>query len=278
MVKIIKVLLKTMMIKKILPRSILWGLFVVLSFHLYAEEFKADVNGDGLIDTVNYTVKDLHNYPNLSEPTISFNIKTSKKVFKFDTYFITHQVKVVPCGIGCIKIIQVRGGNSGLDLEEYYMYDADREHWFLFKKNENNISYFNKSLRIDYQVIPKESLLDVEQKLKNNSLEFIKNINYNYIDFFLQQSALSKKNLSIYNNIAYYLEQAGAYKEAIYLLEKIIEKFPHRTVAYINLGDAYWGDSNKEKAKKAYQTYIQQMKEQGKESRIPKKILERVTE
>jgi tetratricopeptide (TPR) repeat protein len=104
-------------------------------------------------------------------------------------------------------------------------------------------------------------------------------VNYFFSDkFFNQDATISTKNITDYNNIAYYLEQASAYKEAIYLLEKIIEKFPHRTVAYINLGDAYWGDNNKEKAKKAYQTYIQQMKEQGKERRIPKKILERVTE
>ena len=50
---------------------------------------------------------------------------------------------------------------------------------------------------------------------------------------------LSTKNLSSYNDIAYYLQQANANDEAIFLLEKIIEKFPNRTVAYLNLADAY---------------------------------------
>ena len=88
----------------------------------------------------------------------------------------------------------------------------------------------------------------------------------------------SKKEVSRYNNMAYFLQQYGANKEAIYLLEKIIKKYPNRTVAYINLGDAYWGLEDKEKAKQAYETYIKQMKEKGKDKKIPKKVLERAKE
>ena len=84
------------------------------------------------------------------------------------------------------------------------------------------------------------------------------------------------KNLTKYNDIAYYLEQSGAYKEAIFLLKKITKEFPDRTVAYINLGDAYWGLGDKEKAKKAYKTYVEQMKKSGKETKIPKTILDRI--
>jgi len=92
---------------------------------------------------------------------------------------------------------------------------------------------------------------------------------------------LSFKNVGLkdalikYNDIAYYLEQSGAYEEAIFILEKIIKEFPNRTVAYINLGDAYWGLGEKEKAKEAYKTYIKQMKASGKENKIPKHILDR---
>nr|WP_246615896.1 tetratricopeptide repeat protein [Aquimarina litoralis] len=85
-----------------------------------------------------------------------------------------------------------------------------------------------------------------------------------------------KKALVRYNDIAYYLEQAKAYEEAIFLLEKIIKEAPNRTVAYINLGDAYWGIGEKEKAKKAYLTYIEQMKANGKKSKIPQTVLERI--
>ncbi len=89
---------------------------------------------------------------------------------------------------------------------------------------------------------------------------------------------INKSNLTKYNDIAYYLEQFTAYKEAIYLLEKILEKHPSRTVAYINLGDAHLGNKNQEKAYLAYQTYVRLMKENGKESRIPKRVLDYVTQ
>ena len=86
----------------------------------------------------------------------------------------------------------------------------------------------------------------------------------------------SKQQVSEYNNMAYFLQKYGADKEAIYLLEKILKKYPKRTVAYYNVGDAYWAIGDKEKAKKAYKTYIKQMKAKGKESRIPKTVLQRV--
>lgn len=92
----------------------------------------------------------------------------------------------------------------------------------------------------------------------------------------LSEYKLSEKSLTSYNNIAYYLEKEKAYEEAVYVLEKIVEKFPNRTVAYLNLGDAYWGLEDKYKAKKAYQTYIKQMREKGKEKKIPNIILQRV--
>ena len=97
-----------------------------------------------------------------------------------------------------------------------------------------------------------------------------------YYSFENKRINLSKRNLVTYNNIAYYLEKEGNYKESALLLEKIISKYPDRTVAYINLGDAYWGMNEKAKAKIAYETYIKQMKVNCKENRIPKKVLERV--
>ncbi|MCF6349697.1 MAG: tetratricopeptide repeat protein [Flavobacteriaceae bacterium] len=95
------------------------------------------------------------------------------------------------------------------------------------------------------------------------------------LDYLIDNIGINEKNISKYNDIAYYLEQSKLYEEAIFLLEEIIKNFPNRTVAYINLGDAYWGLENKEKAKKAYTTYITQMKVLGKEHKIPKQVFDR---
>ncbi len=96
------------------------------------------------------------------------------------------------------------------------------------------------------------------------------------IKFFLIKNPLSKGTLSIYNDIGYYLEKSGSYNEAKYILDKVILTFPDRTVAYFNLGDAYWGLKDQPKAKEAYNTYISLMKKSGKEAKIPKKVYDRV--
>ncbi len=94
-------------------------------------------------------------------------------------------------------------------------------------------------------------------------------------EVLLKKFPLTVKTLTDYNNIAYYLQKAGTNKEAVYLLEKILEKFPNRTVAYYNLGDAYWELGEKKRAKKAYLTYVEMMKAKGKEKRIPKVVKDR---
>jgi len=128
---------------------------------------------------------------------------------------------------------------------------------------------------------------EVSDKVNNHSLSFIEKslkgkeqldvYNLEFFKKYLPEKPIEKKTLTPYNNIAYYLQKAGANEEAVYLLEKILEKFPKRTVAYYNLADAYWALGEKKKAVKAYKTYIKQMKAKGKEKRIPKVVKQRVS-
>ena len=113
----------------------------------------------------------------------------------------------------------------------------------------------------------------IEHKLKHK--KYLKIYTNEFFQQLVSQQPLNNQNLTTYNNIAYYLQKAGANKEAIYLLEKILQQYPKRTVAYYNLGDAYWAVGDKEKAKQVYRTYIKQMKAKGKEKRIPKIALQR---
>ena len=94
----------------------------------------------------------------------------------------------------------------------------------------------------------------------------------NTIKAIIKDITIKKANLITYNNIAYYLQKANANKEAIYLLKKILEKYPNRTVAHYNLADAYWAIDDKKKAKEHYNIYIKQMKAKGKAKRIPKVV------
>lgn len=99
----------------------------------------------------------------------------------------------------------------------------------------------------------------------------------------LYQSLLKQKpwlmdsnNLTFFNDIGYFLEQSSKYQAAVDVLSEVTEKFPERTPAYLNLGDAYFGLQNIAKAKEAYLNYIEHMKKEGKEAKIPKRVFERV--
>jgi tetratricopeptide (TPR) repeat protein len=84
-------------------------------------------------------------------------------------------------------------------------------------------------------------------------------------------------DISLMNDKAYYLEQLGAYAESIYILKKVLSKSPDRVVAYLNIADAYWGNNEKNEAKKSYEKYIELMKNQGKDmKKIPQRVYDRI--
>jgi tetratricopeptide (TPR) repeat protein len=85
---------------------------------------------------------------------------------------------------------------------------------------------------------------------------------------------LNSTTLSLLNDLAYFLEQTKQYTKAEPILLEITKKFPDRTVAWLNLGDAQLGLGKSDEAKKAYNRYVELMKIAGKEAKIPKRILE----
>lgn len=120
----------------------------------------------------------------------------------------------------------------------------------------------------------KKEELNLNEVLKNLKEKKETNLSIENLNVILKNEELNQKTVQKYNDIAYYLQQKNANNEAIFLLEKIIEKFPNRTVAYLNLADAYDGINDKEKAKENYEKYINLMKQDNKEVKIPKRVLE----
>jgi len=91
-----------------------------------------------------------------------------------------------------------------------------------------------------------------------------------------QELPLKRSNVTLYNNIAYHLDRHGHYEAAVFLLEGIVKSFKDRTVAYINLGDAYWALEQKEPAQTAYAEYIRLMRHNGRAARIPERVFTRM--
>jgi len=176
-----------------------------------------------------------------------------------------------------IKLMDKERYFDGHDIEGFTSKD-EKFHKFKYKTHNKFLEKV-KSFKISDALI----LNSLEIFLKSSCTEGSRSLltlekssfDVDVLKAILNEIKIEKKTLTPYNNIAYHLQKAGANEEAVYLLEKIIEMFPKRTVAYYNLGDAYWALGRKEEAKKMYATYVKQMTAQGKEKRIPKVVKER---
>jgi len=153
-------------------------------------------------------------------------------------------------------------------LTEYARSNNDYRPKFKTYCLNNSKYYLCKSEEYFTKDINKTNEFDRQNKIIKSYHNFNK-------DIVSLKKTIDKKDVVKLNNIAYHLQKAGANEEAVYLLEKILKKYPKRMVAYYNLGDAYWAIGEKKKAIKAYKTYIKQMKERGKEKRIPKIVKKR---
>ena len=93
----------------------------------------------------------------------------------------------------------------------------------------------------------------------------------------LKDNPVSVKNITSYNDAAYFLIEGANYNEARIILLDIVKFSPDRIVAYLNLGDSEWGFEEKKDAKKSYKRYIELMKSQGKDlTKIPSRVFDRI--
>jgi len=119
-------------------------------------------------------------------------------------------------------------------------------------------------------------------------MELKKLINSNYIRYdprtdepiqpenYIIESLYFEKQPTLSNDLAFFMLTTGHLNESQILLEKIINDHPTRTVAYLNLGDAYWDLDNKNKSKKNYEKYVEQMIKKRKKQLIPRTTLKRL--
>ena len=86
--------------------------------------------------------------------------------------------------------------------------------------------------------------------------------------------AIDDNNVAKFNDLGYFLQEAGQNQDAVDVLTEVIAKFPERIPAYLNLADAYAGIKNSNKAKENYKKYAELMTKAGKQGKIPKRVVE----
>lgn len=177
------------------------------------------------------------NYNTYEAPYLAFDINTQRNA----NYI----------GIVDEKVMDLSLSNAKADFVN--------SHDFIF---EENIYYLSN-----------EFLKKMPSLIKNNKLNF----NIDDLKEYLSNEPLNEKNLSEYNDIAYYLGENNRNKEGSFLLNIIVNQFPDRVVAWLNLADLQWKSNEKQNAKISYEKYIYLMKIQKKDlSKIPKRVYKRV--
>ncbi|MBU9381346.1 tetratricopeptide repeat protein [Burkholderia gladioli] len=78
------------------------------------------------------------------------------------------------------------------------------------------------------------------------------------------------------NNLAFFLGKYRRIGDSVEILQSLVRRFPNRTVARLNLADAYWDIDAKDLAIPQYQEYNRQMNEKGLSAKIPPRSLDRV--
>ncbi len=175
--------------------------------------------------------------------------------------------------------------------------------------NQHTLTYMPSQQSEDYPVLKFQSAnshtkfnvhenLDKTTKTKGKSVELIY-INGSYIninlkdlekrakssgsypkDFYrdlIKTKPITRENVRIYNDIAYYLEQNDHNEEAVFILNEILKQFDERMVAYLNLADAYWKLDKKDDAYVNYWQYKNLMHKNNKQSKIPSKVNDRLS-
>lgn len=93
---------------------------------------------------------------------------------------------------------------------------------------------------------------------------------------WLNEPQQGEKLSEFINNYAFFLQQAGQPEAAIKLLKKLVGLKPNRTVAWLNLADAYWDTKQFTSARDCYAKYKKMMEESNKGSAIPVRAYERL--
>lgn len=285
-------------------QNIILIMFALLSFSsvTFSSSLNEDYDGDGVNDK---TIQEV-----INDSSIKFTIWISSLNNKKQSYVINSITgSAEPPNIYAdnnVKGILIVDNSSmsrigGELLLDVYKWFPNKSNWILIKrvggvKADMVLDLSPPDMTVDHvkcchvlgdsSDIETFSESEVNSEL-NNELEKIsqqiqkKNIDGVLLEVDQYKAAeyaklLNDRNLILLNDLAFYLEKKDPMASAI-ILEKIVNKYPNRVVAKLNLADAYWAilEGNSPKIKQLYQQYKEAMIQKGLAKKIPARVFER---
>ncbi len=239
------------------------------------------LDDDNSLDTIYYS-KD--------KDIISGKISTSKVKLKFNyTFDEALETDINVTEKGCIMFITSGNGMSRNEVIEFYNFDKNLKNWIHTKSINisNNINYGVEIPNIefsyyenDFETIDEKLIKYKVKKPKKNEINNLINqcknnkINTYKIIEYLFNFEVNSNSIVNFNDLAFYTQNNSI---SLFILNKILIKYPTRVVAILNLADSYFNLGNSEKAIENYKKYIKLMKEQKKDlKKIPKYVFERI--
>ena len=185
--------------------------------------------------------------------------------------------------------------NAGSDDErtsssEYMTYSQNVK-VYLDDYDAESLSYdstviSNQRIGLSYKPGDYAALLRSLKEIPKNSLFLLPRVfNEHTAEYFMENgldedqpdntNPIHGKNVLSANEIAYFLEQTNQLDAAQVFLDKVIQRFPEREVAYLNRADVFFkkGQSSYKKAEKDYRTYVALMNKRGLQAKIPQRVL-----
>lgn len=213
------------------------------------------------------------------------SVSTSVKIFKNNIFYLIYEYNASSTKMQYIYKFCSTENVSLIYKEVVYLNKSKIEGFRLYPKG-----YKLKDLSLDKMEHIGEELVSSDKGktpiyFDKEQIAHIEYDNYG-IDHFINiedyfENDLIKKfniiNVEKLNNLAFNLYNYSAFDDSIFLFKKILDKYPSRTVAYLNLADSYWAIGNQELAKEKYKKYLTLMKSQKKDlKKIPNYVWERV--
>jgi len=144
----------------------------------------------------------------------------------------------------------------------------------------------NQRIGLSYKPGDYAALLRSLKEIPKNSLFLLPRVfNEHTAEYFMENgldedqpdntNPIHGKNVLSANEIAYFLEQTNQLDAAQVFLDKVIQRFPEREVAYLNRADVFFkkGQSSYKKAEKDYRTYVALMNKRRLQAKIPQRVL-----
>ncbi|WP_128414177.1 hypothetical protein [Chryseobacterium sp. Leaf394] len=214
-----------------------------------------------IIDEMSISTEFIQGEQNTFSLLYEFNASVTKVKEKYDFVYSAK-------GLRLIKKETLKYGREGISFTKVYF-----KKYMMEDKSFDDIQSLASNVNDVFNKYPLAFLYDNQQKLFGKEIYDLSREDFyiNYPD--VKQPNLDIVNVELANNLAFDLQNENINISSKLILESIVEKYPDRVVAWLNLGDVYWSLKDSIKAKDAYQKYISLMKSQKKDlSKIPQRV------